>query len=101
MLVLTRKKEERICIGQNVTLTIVQVRNGSVKIGIEAPAEVRILRGELVESAGEEANADEECTASSDPPSDVVEPEYRAPRQRTAPIERFHQGVGPSLAACG
>ncbi|MEX0978926.1 MAG: carbon storage regulator [Pirellulales bacterium] len=47
MLVLTRKLGETIRVGDNVTLTVLDVRGGNVKVGIEAPAEVRILRGEL------------------------------------------------------
>ena len=51
MLVLTRKVEQRIHIGPNITLTIVRVRGQSVKIGIDAPLGMDILREELVASA--------------------------------------------------
>jgi carbon storage regulator len=51
MLVLTRKVEQRIHIGPDITLTIVRVRGQSVKIGIDAPLGMDILREELVASA--------------------------------------------------
>jgi len=47
MLVLTRKSEERIQIGPDITVTILRVKGGTVRVGVEAPADVKILRGEL------------------------------------------------------
>lgn len=47
MLVLTRKKMETIRIGEDIVVTVVQTGSGRVKLGIEAPANVRVLRGEL------------------------------------------------------
>jgi carbon storage regulator len=47
MLVLTRKTQERIVIGRDIVVTIVRVQGQSVRIGIEAPDDVRIRRGEL------------------------------------------------------
>jgi carbon storage regulator CsrA len=47
MLVLTRKLHEQIKIGQDITVTIVRLHRNQVRIGIEAPAHVRVLRGEL------------------------------------------------------
>jgi carbon storage regulator CsrA len=47
MLVLTRKHQEQIRIGDNVTLTILRVKGNTVKVGIEAPRDVRVVRGEL------------------------------------------------------
>lgn len=47
MLVLTRTLNENIWIGNDVRLTILDVRGRSVRIGIEAPKEVIILREEL------------------------------------------------------
>jgi len=48
MLVLTRKLGEKVVIDQNITLTILEVTGGKVKLGIDAPPEVSILRSELV-----------------------------------------------------
>jgi carbon storage regulator CsrA len=48
MLVLSRKTDQTIMIGSDVVVTIIAVRNNRVRIGIEAPRDVRILRQELV-----------------------------------------------------
>lgn len=47
MLVLSRKQNERIRVGDSVVVTIVRVSGDKVRIGIEAPADVRVLRDEL------------------------------------------------------
>ena len=47
MLVLSRKKDQSIQIGSDITIRIFQIKGNSVRIGIQAPEEVRILRGEL------------------------------------------------------
>jgi carbon storage regulator len=48
MLVLTRKVGEKILIGNDITLTVVEIGKSRVKLGIEAPASRHILRSELV-----------------------------------------------------
>lgn len=47
MLVLSRKPNEKILIGKDITLTVVRLVGNKVRLGIEAPAEVRVLRAEL------------------------------------------------------
>ncbi len=47
MLVLTRKQNETIHIGADVVIKVIAAGRGKVKIGIEAPSAVRVLRGEL------------------------------------------------------
>jgi carbon storage regulator len=47
MLVLSRKLGETIFIGQDVTLSVVEIKGSRVKLGIEAPQDVEVLRGEL------------------------------------------------------
>lgn len=47
MLVLTRKIDESIIIGDNVKITVVDVRNDQVKIGISAPREIPVHREEV------------------------------------------------------
>ena len=47
VLVLTRKKEESLLVGEGVRITILKVRGNQVRIGIEAPRDVRVLRAEL------------------------------------------------------
>lgn len=53
MLVLSRKKSERIVVGKNVVITIVDIGGKNVRIGVEAPKDVLILRGELAEDPDE------------------------------------------------
>ena len=53
MLVLSRKLGEKICIGENIFVTVVDVERGKVRLGIEAPRDVPILRGELVNTPPE------------------------------------------------
>lgn len=55
MLVLSRKIREQIQIGNEVTITILRVNGNSVRIGIEAPTDVRILRAELSRVTPEES----------------------------------------------
>ena len=47
MLVLTRKRSEMIQIGENVVIKVIQTGRSTVKIGIEAPDNVRVIRAEL------------------------------------------------------
>jgi carbon storage regulator len=50
MLVLTRKPDESIKIGEDVTITIVDISGGKVKIGVAAPKSVRVIRTEVYET---------------------------------------------------
>jgi len=47
MLVLSRKKNEQIMIGEDIVVTIVDVRGDKVRIGIEAPAHIPVHRQEI------------------------------------------------------
>ena len=53
MLVLSRKQNERIRVGDSVVVTVVRVSGDKVRIGIEAPPSVRVLRDELEETLGD------------------------------------------------
>lgn len=48
MLVLTRREGESLVIGDNIKLTILAVKGGQVRVGIEAPSNVAIHREELL-----------------------------------------------------
>lgn len=50
MLVLSRQRDESIIIGDNVVITIVDVRGDKVKLGIEAPKEIPVHRREVYEA---------------------------------------------------
>ena len=54
MLVITRKKDESILIGENIEIKVVKIEEGSVKLAISAPKDVSILRKELYVEIEEE-----------------------------------------------
>lgn len=53
MLVLSRKVGERILIGDNISVTVVRITGGGVRIGIEAPPDMTVIRQELREHVGD------------------------------------------------
>jgi len=59
MLVLTRKLMEKLYIGDDVCVTVVRLEGGQVRLGIEAPRDVAVVRAELV--------PERECEAASGP----------------------------------
>ncbi|HMA60801.1 MAG TPA: carbon storage regulator CsrA [Halanaerobiales bacterium] len=54
MLILTRKENEKILIDEEIEISIVEIKGNKVKIGINAPEEVEILREEVYKSVKEE-----------------------------------------------
>ena len=52
MLVLSRRVGERILIGENISVTVVRIAGGAVRLGIEAPGDLPIMRDELRADAG-------------------------------------------------
>lgn len=54
MLVLTRKPDEKIMIGDDIVITVIEVRSDAVRIGIEAPKDVKVHRAEVVDAVSEE-----------------------------------------------
>lgn len=53
MLVLSRKQGELLYIGEDIFLTVVEIDGKRVRLGIEAPAQVKVLRGEIAHRDGE------------------------------------------------
>jgi carbon storage regulator len=51
MLVLSRKRGERIVLADSVVVTVLEVKRGAVRLGIEAPPRVRIMREEICQRA--------------------------------------------------
>lgn len=47
MLVLSRKRQERIVIGQDIEVTVLAIKGNRVELGIRAPSDVSIVRNEL------------------------------------------------------
>src|SRR4051812_18670029 len=64
MLVLTRKKGERVMVGDDIVVTIIDVRGDGVRIGFDAPRGVPIQRAEVL-TAVREANAEAAATSAA------------------------------------
>lgn len=63
MLVLSRRVGERLIIGDDIVITVIDVRSDGVRIGIDAPKSVRVNRAEVLEAV---KKANEEAAASGD-----------------------------------
>jgi carbon storage regulator len=57
MLILSRKIDEKIKIGNDITITIIDVRGDQVKIGVEAPKNVKVFRQEVFNAIQSENKA--------------------------------------------
>lgn len=66
MLILSRKKAERILIGNGIVISVVEIRGDRVKLGFDAPREVRIDREEIAgkREKREESGGNACCTPS-------------------------------------
>lgn len=78
MLVLSRKETQRIRLGDSIVVTIVKISGDKVRVGIEAPADVLVLRDEL------EARRDAATTA----PASVVPPPGAGAGEALAALQR-------------
>lgn len=58
MLILTRKKDESLHIGEDIKITVVSVGGGHVRLGIEAPRETPVHRSEIYQKIVDEAGTD-------------------------------------------
>lgn len=65
MLVLTRRKGERILIGDDVSILVIRSGSGSVRIGIDAPKDMRITRSELLEHVQDSQIVNERIVSDS------------------------------------
>src|SRR5690242_3308471 len=75
MLVLSRKRGEKIVLGNGITLTVVEVRGKRVRLAFDAPDQVHILRAELVCTHDESARGD----GLAEPASECGEKSVRSP----------------------
>ena len=84
MLVLTRKMQEKIQIGDGITITVIKTKGKSVRLGIEAPSDVSVLRGELCDDSAETVS---EETASFN---------QQLPRDPAGKLGPTHDSLGES-----
>jgi carbon storage regulator len=116
MLVLTRKAKQQIQIGPDITITILQVKGQAVRVGIEAPKDVCVLRTELAEKLAVEgcnetvkaaaeknrretaivATGNPEFNGGQDDVSAKGSLRCRAPRVDVAPVNSPYQSTGPA-----
>ena len=87
MLILTRKTDEQILIGENITITLVRVRGNSVRIGIDAPRDVRVIRGELQSfdsksDRGAKLESTDPQPPKADPQTKVISGRVKIPDRR-------------------
>jgi len=59
MLVLSRKKDEKIIVGDNISIMVIEIRGDKVRLGISAPKDVTVHREEIYEAIQREAQAHE------------------------------------------
>lgn len=117
MLVLTRKLQQQIKIGDSITVTVLRVKGNTVRIGVQAPRDVRVVRGELPKNDG---GADDslplpaapEVEMTIDPALEVsaviggdVQPASNLPKASHLPLRKVknRRGSGPlkqMVAAC-
>ena len=71
MLVLTRKLLEKLYIGRDICVTVVRLEGGQVRLGIEAPREIPVVRAELLRSPPR--------SSRHDPAALAPDPEARVP----------------------
>ena len=57
MLILSRKKDESIIIGDNIIISVVDIKGDQVKLGINAPGDVKVFRQEVYKAIQEENRA--------------------------------------------
>lgn len=96
MLVLSRQKDESIMIGDNVEITIVDVRGDKVRLGITAPRSIPVHRREVYEAIQREKNS----TAEQPPENAEAQPqehpeaqfqEHAEAQPQTQPDEQPHE----------
>ena len=72
MLVLSRKVGERIWIGEDISITVVRITGGGVRLGIEAPSEMPVVREELkLKLEQDQANVEVDIVDNSSPQESI------------------------------
>lgn len=82
MLVLSRRVGERLMIGDDIVLTVIEVRSDGVRLGIDAPRDVRIHRAEILEAV---TAANVEASAVDDNAVDALRELVARPRPAADP----------------
>ena len=100
MLVLSRKLNQEITIGDNVTITVLKVKGNTVRLGIDAPRHIRVVRGELQQETEEQTA---EVTVVFNNPSQSAETDsldvlqFQTPKKQEGSI-RYRARMPKALA---
>lgn len=89
MLVVTRKKDEKLMIGNDIEVQVLRIGRENVRLGIKAPAEVPIYRYEIYEAIQRREKAAAAAAGSSDSES---------PAGSESPAARVQPAAGPETA---
>jgi carbon storage regulator CsrA len=95
MLVLTRKLQQQIKIGPEITVTILRVKGNTVRVGVQAPRDVRVIRGELPKNGDQAAVVDEVHGEHDEGAVTVVTAEIQQPTE--SPAEESPRPVARAL----
>jgi carbon storage regulator CsrA len=104
MLVLSRKLQQQIKIGDQITVTILRVKGNTVRVGISAPRDLRVIRGELPkndEAVNSEATIECESviTLTGDEPVEIAESADESTDTKRGETVASAPEVPPSSAA--
>ena len=64
MLVLSRKQNQEIVIGDNIKITVLKIKGNTIRLGIDAPRDVKVIRGELSFESDVEIEEADDCEAN-------------------------------------
>jgi carbon storage regulator len=78
LLILTRKIDEAIRLGEDIRIVLVQIKGGQVRLGIECPPHIRVLREELYEAVRQENLK----AVSSEPQHLAILPKHKKPQPK-------------------
>ena len=74
MLVLSRKLGEKIYVGDNICITVVDIDRGKIRLGIEAPRDVPIYRHELLPRINNHSEIENASSGQTEPPAEYPTP---------------------------
>jgi len=91
MLVLSRQRDESIMIGDDVEITIVDVRGDKVRLGITAPKSIPVHRREIYDAIQREKAQKAEAEAHGNPAGETTEKPEESARRKDAKSEKTPQ----------
>lgn len=97
MLVLSRKQQQEIAIGENIKITVIKIKGNTVRLGIDAPRDVKVVRGELPRQSEIEVelpqSSDEQVANVTIVFSDPVERTHSRIRSNEAEVLQFDKSA--------